>query len=1146
MAWPRGLSTLTKRLIPNGSSQLYDRWYGDNTDLIVENYPFDNAAVASTASLGATQALNITSFAPTTSASTNDQIASLGPTQALRLTSNIQTSQLVGSLRFDDSADIIGRTTNLPSLTSFTVLLISRVNSNRGSGDIQSYINFTPEAHAYLLWEYGFGLGAMAVGSWNGSNENFSAFTSRPAVGDWACVYLRCSGSAANQLQAGWMNFGSTSFAEQRSTTINTPVTATGLYISQEWISQDVAAVRVWDHSLSDAEILAEFASKEAVKTSGLLIESLMAAPDVSTALQDTSGNDYDWSAGGTLTLADGPQWTVVAASANALESTLFISGFNPNVSVDASNDEEAQLGFSSLSLTLYSPLATSNATTTPASQTITLTGYTPTVTSAVSSSVAERIYNLTLYPPTTSSGAALTTSTAQNVALSFYAPGVTSATNSAIGTGSITISNLAPSVAVSYTSSPGVTNITITGRTPTTSSAVDSATSTSSITLTGLQITSSAEVVNNEEAELGSSTLSISGYGFAVTDSDSAALNTSSLSLSGFIPTFASSIQSAPTNDTLGLTLLVPTFSSSAIAYLGPVAPNASTIWTADTDTVTADSDVYTADADDNLWTADTDTVTADSGEFTADADYPTVATTLTITGYSIFTGDIDVEANIGYDTIIITPNDASTSLSYSALPSYSALSISGYGTSVSSSASTATSTSALNINQYAPSITGSTTSSFLVGVLQIDSDELVISSNVTLGLSTTQQLTINSANVASSFGHTATLTTPQLISITGYAPSITYEMVAAVSTQSMLIGYFNPVESSSSSTSSIGYDDLQIQTYGFAVSEGDTAGLNVGALSITGFAPSYDIGFTMETQTSSIVLTGYSIESSASDTLNAVVSKGTLTLTSSEFETSASSATSIGSTEYNITEYEPTTEANSNGFAELDNTQSLVVVGYIPVVASFIEAAVGVANLNITPRSVTTSATCNASPSTANLNLAGQLIYSSSSGSEETLLGVGNLNITGFIPTISNGMTPSIGTTSLTLTQFVVSTSEGHTASLGAVQNIQIVGSPPNVASSVGVETAAASNLNIFGIIPLIQMGASAEASMSSLILNANTIGIGWGAEANTGQLLLQGYQLIDDAYSQALILTGELDLVTFRIYPGAYRPRRYVLTS
>lgn len=204
------------------------------------------------------------------------------------------------ALRFDASADRLTRSANLPSITGFTICGVSVINTDRGASTYQPLITVTPYAAAYILWGGGAShLSKMLLGSYNGSSENNIEFTSRPAVGVRFFWYIRCSGSGANLLQAGWMPFGGTSFTEQRSTTlISTPSTA-AIYINGDafgnWSNQDYNAVKVWNVALSDAELLAEAASERAVKTSGLLIDSPMTGANATAAEVDGNG----WDTGG-------------------------------------------------------------------------------------------------------------------------------------------------------------------------------------------------------------------------------------------------------------------------------------------------------------------------------------------------------------------------------------------------------------------------------------------------------------------------------------------------------------------------------------------------------------------------------------------------------------------------------------------------------------------------------------------------------------------------------------------------------------------------------------------------------------------------------------------------------------------------------
>jgi hypothetical protein len=217
------------------------------------------------------------------------------------------------AIRLNGSGQYLSRAAALPSPESFTLCGVARVNTNRG-GVYHPIIGASPEAVLNYNWRMP-STNAQRHGSFDGSTNRWVQYTNRAALGAWFFFYLRGVGDGADQLQGGWMNFGDTAFAEERASQLaNGSIVLSLLALGRdvyggEWLAGDFCSIGLWDHGLTGAELLAEAASPRRVKTSGLLIDAPMNAATVEDAVLDLSGNDYHWTAHGSLAVVAGPAY---------------------------------------------------------------------------------------------------------------------------------------------------------------------------------------------------------------------------------------------------------------------------------------------------------------------------------------------------------------------------------------------------------------------------------------------------------------------------------------------------------------------------------------------------------------------------------------------------------------------------------------------------------------------------------------------------------------------------------------------------------------------------------------------------------------------------------------------------------------------
>jgi hypothetical protein len=138
------------------------------------------------------------------------------------------------------------RSTNVPLITSFTVCGIAQIATNKGSGVSQpiftSAITIGTTFDVLLYWDQPTVAGSMAIASVNAAGT-FTAFASRPAAGAWFEWYIRCSGTGANLLAAGWRNLGASAWVTA-TTTLDTGATMGTMILGGDGSAATFADIR--------------------------------------------------------------------------------------------------------------------------------------------------------------------------------------------------------------------------------------------------------------------------------------------------------------------------------------------------------------------------------------------------------------------------------------------------------------------------------------------------------------------------------------------------------------------------------------------------------------------------------------------------------------------------------------------------------------------------------------------------------------------------------------------------------------------------------------------------------------------------------------------------------------------------------------
>lgn len=164
------------------------------------------------------------------------------------------------SIRIDGTADLLQRTANLPSLTAFTLCGWSRVISNLGATLQPLFWCLDAGATDGILFHWDDATGNMDVEVSDGGAITASVdLGSRPAVGTDFFWYIKCSGTGANLLEAGWRAAGSNTFVTG-TTTLGTTIAAPATFflggvLSTYYSDHRLWNAKCWNRALSQAEL---------------------------------------------------------------------------------------------------------------------------------------------------------------------------------------------------------------------------------------------------------------------------------------------------------------------------------------------------------------------------------------------------------------------------------------------------------------------------------------------------------------------------------------------------------------------------------------------------------------------------------------------------------------------------------------------------------------------------------------------------------------------------------------------------------------------------------------------------------------------------------------------------------------------------
>lgn len=247
------------------------------------------------------------------------------------------------AVRLDAAGDYLQRTANLPTTTAFTVCGWSRVVTDQGALVYQPIaVNLNGSFDAwYLYWSNGTFSSQMRVGCAVGGVESSgTALGSRPAAGTDFFWYIKCSGTGAGLLEAGWRPADSNTFVTATATMSASVGTLNDLrlgnVIATYYMDGRFWAAKCWDRALTAAELLIE--SYYAQPMFPASVNFWWPLPNTSNT-NDISGNGRNATVGGTLATEDGVwgQWQpspqIIFPAASGISGTFAVTETNDAIS---------------------------------------------------------------------------------------------------------------------------------------------------------------------------------------------------------------------------------------------------------------------------------------------------------------------------------------------------------------------------------------------------------------------------------------------------------------------------------------------------------------------------------------------------------------------------------------------------------------------------------------------------------------------------------------------------------------------------------------------------------------------------------------------------------------------------------------------
>jgi hypothetical protein len=197
-------------------------------------------------------------------------------------------------VKFGASGIGIQRTTSLPadntkfSMTGWTILNTSR----GGPGIPQTYCILADDLDNHyvgLQTQNVSGAGLTLIASGGSGAIDFSP---SPATGRWFFFGVTCDGTNANGYWAYPSDTALISSGNLGTTTFNPTYMELGNDVEDEWCDCSHSWVKIWNRTLTAAQILTEKARGRVIDPTGLYLSSPLNGPG---DIRDYSGNGRNW-----------------------------------------------------------------------------------------------------------------------------------------------------------------------------------------------------------------------------------------------------------------------------------------------------------------------------------------------------------------------------------------------------------------------------------------------------------------------------------------------------------------------------------------------------------------------------------------------------------------------------------------------------------------------------------------------------------------------------------------------------------------------------------------------------------------------------------------------------------------------------------
>lgn len=209
------------------------------------------------------------------------------------------------ALRFDASADMLSRTTTLPTITSFTLMGWFYLTTDRNASTAFFSLGSNPDNGGNLTYILNTLSDGTTFNWWNGAADTSG---SALAVATWTHLACTVAGTGAGQALA-YKN-GVLDITTSGNASAAAGIIFMGNDNFAEFLNGRAAALKVYSAVLTAAEIKAEMAYFVPVRTANL--NTWLPCVDLTAANNaiNLSGPGGNMTIGGTLAVEDGPPLT--------------------------------------------------------------------------------------------------------------------------------------------------------------------------------------------------------------------------------------------------------------------------------------------------------------------------------------------------------------------------------------------------------------------------------------------------------------------------------------------------------------------------------------------------------------------------------------------------------------------------------------------------------------------------------------------------------------------------------------------------------------------------------------------------------------------------------------------------------------------